>query len=223
MKQLVLDIGLPTDPTLENFEVGENAALFEHVQSWLSSPGVSVPTYVYGQSGTGKSHLLRSVAHALQQQGGRVGWLDADHFKTQEFNPAWCAVLLDDVHLYNSDQQHTAFNWLINAQTYGTRMMAVGNVAPIALSLREDLRTRLGWGHVFYLQPLSEQAQRAVLRKAASDRGLVLGDEVLDYILKRWSRDLGSLMEWLQQMDRYALQTQRSITIPLIKSMMETE
>jgi DnaA family protein len=223
MKQMVLDIGLASDPTFQNFEVGNNRAVLEHLQVWLDGTGPPVPTYIYSDIGSGKSHLLRAAAHALQQQGGHVGWLDADCFDAPAFHPAWTAVLLDDVHLYNAEQQHTAFNWLINAQTYGCRMLAAGDVAPAALSLREDLRTRLGWGHVFYVQPLAENALRGVLHQAAADRGLALGDEVLDYMLKRWSRDVASLMEWLNQMDRYAMQTRRPITIPLIKSMMETE
>ena len=62
-----------------------------------------------------------------------------------------------------------------------------------------------------------------MLRQAADDRGVVLSDEVLDYMLHRFSRDLGSLMELLTQLDGYALQTQRAITIPLTRSMLENE
>ena len=94
---------------------------------------------------------------------------------------------------------------------------------PADLKLREDLRTRLGWGHVFDLQVLSEPERRAVLRQEADARGVFLSDEVMDFMLTRFSRDLGSLMELLDLMDGYALQTQRAITIPLIKSMMESE
>ena len=61
----------------------------------------------------------------------------------------------------------------------------------------------------------------AVLRQAADARGIFLSDEVMDYMLTRFSRDLGSLMELLHQLDHYGLQTQRGITIPLIKSMMD--
>jgi len=46
---------------------------------------------------------------------------------------------------------------------------------------------------------------------------------VMDFILHRFSRDLGSLMQLLDHLDAYALQTQRAITIPLIKSMLENE
>ena len=89
------------------------------------------------------------------------------------------------------------------------------------LKLRDDLRTRMGWGHVYSLQLLTEPERRAVLRQAADARGVFLGDEVMDFMLKRFSRDLGSLIQLLDQLDGYALQTQRAITIPLLKSMLE--
>ena len=92
---------------------------------------------------------------------------------------------------------------------------------PSDLALREDLRTRLGWGHIFQLQVLSEAERRAVLRQQADERGVFLSDEVMDFMLSRFSRDLSSLIQLLDQLDRYALQTQRAITIPLVKSMLE--
>jgi DnaA-homolog protein len=130
-------------------------------------------------------------------------------------------VLLDDVHLYTAVQQHAAFNWFVHAQTGHQWVLAAGERAPAGLQLREDLRTRLGWGHVYSLQVLSEAERRAVLRRAADARGVFLGDEVMDFMLTRFSRDLGSLMQLLDQLDAYALQTQRAITVPLIKSMLQ--
>jgi DnaA family protein len=60
-----------------------------------------------------------------------------------------------------------------------------------------------------------------VLRRAADERGLVLSEEVMDYMLTRFARDLASLMQLLQQLDDYALRAQRAVTIPLIKSMLD--
>ena len=131
--------------------------------------------------------------------------------------------MMDDVHLYTAAQQQMAFNWFVNAQTLQRPVLAAGEVAPVNLKLRDDLRTRLGWGHIFCLQPLSESERRAVLRQAADARGVLLSDEVMDFMLTRFSRDLGSLMQLLELMDGYALQTQRAITIPLIKSMLENQ
>ena len=50
---------------------------------------------------------------------------------------------------------------------------------------------------MFALQVLSEPERRAVLRQEADARGVFLGDEVMDFMLTRFSRDLGSLMQLL--------------------------
>jgi DnaA family protein len=228
MKQLALDIGLSTGPTLAGFFAGPNEAALRHLRVWvgdahaptLHSP---VPTYLWGESGSGKTHLLEGVRSALREQGAMVGWLHAGLLEPPEFDERWGAVVLDDVHLYTAVQQHAAFNWFVNAQTLQRGVVAAGALPPADLALREDLRTRLGWGHVFHLQLLSEAERRAVLRQAADARGVLLGDDVLDYMLHRFSRDLGSLMELLDQLDGYALQTQRAVTIPLIRSMLENQ
>jgi DnaA family protein len=224
MKQIALDIGLARGPTLSSFCAGPNEAAFKHLQLWAGNPTRSpVPTYLWGPSGSGKTHLLKAVAETLREQGATAGWLDASIHEPPAFNENWAVVLMDDVHLYTAVQQHAAFNWFVNAQTLQRGVVAAGALPPADLPLREDLRTRLGWGHVFHLQVLSESERRAVLRQAADTRGVMLSDEVLDYMLHRFSRDLGSLMELLTQLDGYALQTQRAITIPLIRSMLENE
>ena len=226
MKQIALDIGLPTGPTLKSFFAGPNEALLGHLELWIGEqPNASarspVPTYLWGSKGSGKTHLLKAVETSLREQGAKVGWLDASMQEPPEFEESWAAVLMDDVHSYSAVQQHAAFNWFVNAQTHQRGVLAAGAVPPADLNLRDDLRSRLGWGHVFQLQVLTEPERRAVLRQAADARGVFLGDEVMDFMLRRFTRDLGSLMELLDLIDAYALQTKRGITIPLIKSMME--
>ena len=224
MKQIALDIGLARGPTLASFCAGPNEAALKHLQLWAGSPTRSpVPTYLWGASGSGKSHLLKAVAESLREQGAVAGWLDASMHEPPDFNENWAVVLLDDVHLYTAVQQHAAFNWFVNAQSLQRGVLAAGAFPPAGLKLREDLRTRLAWGHVFQLQVLSEPERRAVLRQAADARGVFLGDDVMDFMLTRFSRDLGSLMQLLEHLDGYALQTKRAITIPLIKSMLENE
>ena len=226
MKQIALDIGLAPGPTLKNFFAGPNQAALQHLQLWVGNDKRSpVPTYVWGEGGSGKTHLLRAAQAALRDQGCPVGWMDATVAEPSAFDEAWCVVILDDVHLYTAVQQHAAFNWFVNATTPNDGqqrwVLAAGNVPPSDLALREDLRTRLGWGHIFQLQVLSETERRAVLRQQADDRGVFLSDEVMDFMLNRFSRDLSSLIQLLDQLDGYALQTQRAITIPLIKAMLE--
>ena len=228
MKQIALDIGLATAPAFSNFFAGPNNAAVKHLELWsgnaLRSP---VPTYLWGEPGSGKTHLLKAAVGVLQQHGARVGWLDASVIEPPEFNDAWSAVVLDECHLYTAVQQQAAFNWFVNAVSspdgHPRGVLAAGSVPPADLVLRDDLRSRLGWGHVYQLHALSEAERRAVLRKQADARGIFLSDEVINFVLSRFSRDLSSLMQLLDQLDSYALQTQRAITVPLIKAMLESE
>lgn len=226
MQQIPLDIGVPLVPSFENFLPGPNGEVISYLRQWvqggalgMDSPPVGV--YIGGESGSGKSHLVAAVANALHHRGQRVGVLRPDALAPVEFDPSWSAIILEDVHAYDALRQQLAFNWFVNAQAHQRTVFSTGNALPRALVLREDLRTRLGGGQIFYLQPLSDAQVRTVLRASAQARGLVLGDEVLDFVLHRFSRDLGSLMPLLAALDHYALQTQRAITIPFIKTMLE--
>lgn len=228
MKQIALDIGLASAPSFDNFFAGPNEAALRHLQLWagnsLRSP---VPTYLWGEAGSGKSHLLKAFAEVLCEQGATVGWIDASVLDPPEFDERWVAVLMDDCHLYTAVQQQAAFNWFVNAMSAADGqprcVLAAGALPPADLALREDLRTRLGWGHVFALHALTDAERRTVLRQEADARGIFLGDEAMDFILSRFSRDLGNLMQLLDQLDGYSLQTQRAITIPLIKSMLDNQ
>ncbi|WP_296490705.1 DnaA regulatory inactivator Hda [Rhodoferax sp.] len=225
MQQLVLDMSLPNGPSLANYCAGTSGAALAHLKLWLGRAGSTlrspVPSYLWGGTGCGKTHLLKALRAALQDQGDKAGWLDADLQAPAEFDETWACVLMDDVHAFSTAQQQVAFNWFVHAQTLQIAVFATGSLPPADLKLRDDLRTRLGGGHVFALQALSEPERRAVLRQTADERGIFLSDEVMDFMLTRFSRDLGSLMELLDLMDGYALQTQRAITIPLIKAMMD--
>ena len=231
MRQLALDIGLAPGPTLARFFPGTNEELLQHLRLSVGSSSHSlrspVPTYIWGESGGGKTHLLRAVYESLREQGHSVGWLDASVNDPAAFDERWVAVFMDEVHLYNTGQQSAAFNWFINAMNPAVGnprwVLAAGELPPADLPLRDDLRSRLGWGHVFQLHMLDETARRSVLRREADARGIFLSDEVMDYMLKRFSRDLGSLMELLNQLDSYALREKRAITIPLLKAMLQSE
>ena len=228
MKQIALDIGLAAAPALHNFFAGPNGAALSHLEFWcansLRSP---VPTYLWGAAGSGKTHLLTAAVGALRQQGASVGWLDASTFEPTAFNDSWSAVVLDDCHLYTAVQQQAAFNWFVNAVSSADgqprSVLAAGSVPPADLKLRDDLRSRLGWGHVYELHALTEPERRGVLRAQADARGIFLSDEVINFVLARFSRDLSSLMQLLDQLDGYALQTQRAVTVPLLKTMLESQ
>src|SRR5690606_25386960 len=140
MKQLALDIGLAPLPTLDNFVAAGNEAALAHLRLWVPNPLRSpVPTFLWGDGGSGKTHLLRAVREALREQGARVGRLDAATLDPPEFDEHWDAVLLDDTQLYTAVQQAAAFNWFVNAQApaHGTArwVLATGDRPPADLQL----------------------------------------------------------------------------------------
>lgn len=231
MKQLALDIGLAPVPTLARFFPGPNEAVLQHLRLAVESDDggalrAAVPMYLWGESGCGKTHLLKAVREALRERGLAVGWLDASSAQPPAFEESWAAVLLDDVHLYTCAQQAMAFNWFVNATSPATGtprwVLAAGSLPPADLPLRDDLRSRLGWGHVFQLQVPNEDECRRILQNEAAARGVTYSADVLDYMLKRFSRDLSSLMQLLDMLDEFALRNKRAITIPLLKTMLET-
>jgi DnaA family protein len=99
-------------------------------------------------------------------------------------------------------------------------VVAAGRCPPVDLPLRDDLRTRLGWGHVFELHALGEPEARAVLRREADRRGLLLSDEVMSYLMTRHARDLKSLMALLLELDTFGLAAGRPVTLPLLRRLL---
>jgi len=227
MKQLALDFGFAPGPAFDNFHLGDNVQAVQYLRQATSAASAAVSVYLWGEIGSGKSHLLHAAHEALRGQGVGVGWLDATVTAPADFEERWHAVLLDDVHSYSVAQQAAAFNWFVNAisPVKGTPrwVLAAGLLPPADLPLRDDLRTRLGWGHIFQLHVLDESKRREVLHQQARARGLALSTEVLEYMLSHFPRDLGSQMALLERLDSFALSTQRAVTIPLLKTMLDTE
>ena len=68
--------------------------------------------------------------------------------------------------------------------------------------------------------PLGPHTYSGALRQEAERRGLFLSDDVLDYLLTRFERDLKSLMKLLERMDQFAWVHKRAITVPALKQML---
>lgn len=220
MKQIPLAIGFDPLPTFDSFLPGANGAALEHLRR-LAMP--SAPVYLWGPSGSGKTHLLRALAHGAQQSGQRVGWFDAGDPVPWPLQPEWSLVVIDRCDDLDAAAQQAAFALFVEAATEGVQIAAAGRLPPVDLALRDDLRTRLGWGHVFAMQLLSESETRAALRREGDRRGILLSDEVMNHLLTRFPRDLKHLMHLLDRLDEYALAKARAVTVPLVKSMLAEE
>ena len=220
MQQIPLAIGPEPLTSFDTFLAGPNAAPFEHLRA-LQVP--SAPVYLWGSAGSGKTHLLRALALEHQRRGHRVGWFDAGDAVPWPLVADWTLVVIDRCEALDDAAQHAAFTLFVEATVQGVQIAAAGRLPPVDLPLRDDLRTRLAWGHVFALQPLAEAETRAALRREADRRGIFLSDEVMDHLLTRFERDLGCLMQLLDRLDRFSLSRSRAITVPLLRTMLAEE
>lgn len=250
MRQLLLDLGSPAVPGLEAFVIGgqtQNEALLAWLSAWPAVEGPLSPGYIWGASGSGKTHLLRAMVERALGLGFGVIWLNAQTCQMwgAAHPGAPTLALLDDCERLDAESQHLAFKLFIEAaaalaaretgsappEPAGEQpseagelfILAAGRLPVVDLPVRDDLRTRLGWGLSFALQPLDEAGVRDVLQQAAQRRGMALSEDVLAYLLSRHERDLGSLMGLLDRLDEYALSEHRLVTIPLLKQMLASE
>jgi DnaA family protein len=137
------------------------------------------------------------------------------------FDPRVALYAIDDCDGLSAAQQIAVFNLFNEVRAHPTSaLVATGNAAPIGMTVREDLRTRLGWGLVFHLTPLPDEGKAAVLKHAARERGIMLADDVPAYLLTHFRRDMPSLMALLDALDRFSLEQKRAVTLPLLRTML---
>jgi DnaA family protein len=219
MRQVPLALGPEPSWRLDSFVPGPGNP-WPQLRDALQHPSAAAPLYLWGPPGSGKSHLLRAAAALRQAEGERVIAVDAGSPLPWEFDETTQLLVLDDCDRYSPAMQQAAFSLFVQATGAGVPVLAAGRLPPVDLPLRDDLRSRLGWGLVYQLEPPSEAQVRALLRREGDRRGVLLNDEVLDYLLKRCARDLSHLMGLLERLDHQALVVQRAVTLPLVRQVL---
>lgn len=222
MRQLVLDLGAEKPQTLENFVVGPNRELAQLLQLFAQG-AADMPrdrfVYLWGEAGAGKTHLLRSLT-----QGPHTRYVPAGADESQyQFDDQVSVYLLDDCERLSPDIQIAAFALFNQVRENGGLMITAGDKPPADLELREDLRTRLGWGLIYQVHGLTDEEKIAALTQAAQTRGIVLSPGVLPYLITHFRRDMRSLSAMLDALDQYSLETQRPITLPLLRELLQLE
>jgi DnaA family protein len=194
MRQLPLPISAAAQPSLDNYLAGPNAEALERVRALAAGRLGERILYLWGERGCGRTHLLQAAAQA---------------------NPELFTA--DDVQTLDPQAQQVLFVAINSARDGGPAVLAAGNAPPASLALRDDLRTRLAWGLVYQLKPLTDPDKARYLRAEAAHRGLELSDEVVWYLLNHLPRDLASLRAVLDRLDRHSLAHQRPVTLPLVR------
>jgi DnaA family protein len=192
--QLPLEMSSPAEPAFENFVAGTNAEALAGVRALAEGAAAEPIVYLWGEPGSGRTHLLRAAARV---------------------NPA--LVVADDVQSLAPAAQQALFIAINEARERRAAVLAAGDAPPARLAMREDLRSRLGWGLVYQLKRLSDEDKTLYLRAEATRRGFALSDEVVRYLLSRLPRDLSSLSRVMERLDRHSLARQRPLTVPLVR------
>lgn len=212
MQQLVLDIRPLAPAKLDDIVSGRNAEALTMLCSICKGdyPG---PAYLWGPAGCGKSMMLNVLAECLDSKvidGKRPGW-------PQETKP----LLVDDADQLSPKDQILAFDRYNRNKANNMVWVATGSQAPSGLAhMRDDLRTRLSWGLIYQIHPLNDAEKRQALLKRAGQLGFDLDSAIADYLLTRYSRDLRQLLAIVEALDRFSLEQQRRITLPLLKNLL---
>ena len=215
MTQLILDITPEWIPSLDNFVAGRNVELLSALRHALAGDSSERCFYLWGEVGCGKSHLLQAAVRQARAAGQSAICL------CRAVPQAVQVAAVDDVEGLDEAAQVGLFELYNRQRENGGMLLVSGTQAPAHLELRDDLRTRLGWGLVYQVHALNDEEKSHALQQHALARGFSLPPEVVHYLLRHGRRDLPSLLAVLDALDAHCLRLKRSPTVPLLKEVME--
>ncbi|MCW9030637.1 MAG: DnaA regulatory inactivator Hda [Gammaproteobacteria bacterium] len=219
-QQLTLGIRLRDDATFDNYFAGQNEQVVYNLKL-QDEPYV----FLFGENGTGKSHLLQAACHQIGKNGLPVVYLP---LAEEGLMPAMLdglesmsLIALDDIHNVIGDEhwEQALFNLYNRAREKGVNILVSSAESLTSLNIKlADLKSRLSWGPIYKLTALTDSEKQLALQERAKNRGLDLTDDVVTYLLKRSARDMTSLFALFEKLDRASMVEKRKLTIPFIKS-----
>lgn len=223
-RQLLLDIHPQPSPSLDNFIVGDNAELVARLAA-LVDPDVFDQVYLWGMPGSGRSHLLRGTLAAARARRRPVCFIEGARLGEELTAQPGSLIIVDDVDQLGAAAQITLFRTFNAARLVGLALLLAGSSPPLQLTqtLREDLRTRIGNALIYEVRTLGDAEKAAALRNHAASRALLIDDALIDYLLHHGRRDLPSLLAALDALDRASLEQRRPATLPLLRSILQTD
>lgn len=210
--------------TFENFYAAENSNIISALTTFISGKGEFGCFYIYGESGSGKTHLLKSAIAASTTTGAYMDInYQADQLREVSNISAIQILSVDNVEDL-SDHEADMVLLFETLKQRQAKLILASKFAPRALPLSlRDLSSRFLSGQVFELKMLDDQQKAKALELRAGLRGFKLGDEVISYVINRYPRDLNTLFDMLDKFDNASLVRQRKITVPFIKELENPE
>lgn len=230
--QIPLPVSLADGETFSSFITGDNAQLVAHLQQCINAPSSDQTplTFISGESGVGKSHLLFAVCHDASDANKQAQYVDLS--ESGSFEPSMLqgmehvsVVCLDNIHAISEKQdwQEATFdliNRVIEAKTAQLIITADKAPAQLGFSLK-DLNSRLVWGVSYQCHSLNDEQKIEALITRGKQRGFSLSPEVGRFLLTHVQRDMPALMQTLSTLDTLSLQEKRRLTIPFVKQVFD--
>lgn len=218
--QIPLSFQAPENAGFDNYIAGENQQLIFSLQN-----NEELLIFLWGDSGSGKTHLLQAISSQYQQNGLNALYIPLQ--MSDEFPPELLEglemmdlVCLDDIHsvIGHQEWEHALFHFFNKMRENKGRLILAANNSAVNLDIQlADLKSRLSWGLTYQAKNLSDKDIIKVLKLRADQRGFAMTDEAANYLFKRASRDMSALITLLDKLDYESLSEQRKLTIPFIK------
>ena len=228
MRQLALPVRLRATSVFESFLAGSNADAVRQLRSL--APGDRPPAiWLYGPHNAGKTHLLQAVCAMATKRGHSSAYLPLREVGTREATlldgfESLDILCLDDVDAIagSAAWERACFNLYRELEERGGRLLVATQSSPAAtpIALR-DLASRLAAGAVLRLQLLDDAEQIAALTLRATQLGLELPADTAHYLIRHLPRDMTQLCGVLETLDHASLATQRRLTVPFVKQVLD--
>ena len=238
------DISAPLDPkfTFDNFIVGKpNELAYAAAQRVAESEVVSFnPLFLYGGVGLGKTHLMHAVAWAIKKRSPKknVVYLTAEKFMYQfikalrfknimSFKEQFRSVdvlMIDDVQfIIGKDNTQEEFFHTFNTLVDKKRQIIISaDKSPADLEGLEDrLKSRLGWGLVADIHPLTYELRLGILQSKAEQKQLTLSPEVLEFLANKITNNVREMEGALNRLAVHGSLHQSEITVEMVKDVLK--
>jgi chromosomal replication initiator protein len=238
------DISAPLDPkfTFDNFIVGKpNELAYAAAQRVAQSEVVSFnPLFLYGGVGLGKTHLMHAVAWNIKKRNPKknVVYLTAEKFMYQfikalrfknimSFKEQFRSVdvlMIDDVQfIIGKDNTQEEFFHTFNTLVDKKRQIIISaDKSPADLEGLEDrLKSRLGWGLVADIHPLTYELRLGILQAKAEQKEIKLTDDVLEFLANKITNNVREMEGALNRLAVHASLQDSAITVDLVKDVLK--
>jgi DnaA family protein len=232
--RLLTQLPLALEPgelfTFDSFIAGDNAVAAGLAKQTALGKGEN-QLYFWGESGLGKSHLLQASCNLAAKNQQTVCYLTQAEIANQSVDifdglEQLQLICLDEIEtwLLSAAWETALFDLINRVRENNNRLIMACTYPPDKAFVNlPDLHSRLSWGPVFQLQNLTDKEKYQALRFRARQSGLELPENVADYLMRRYPRDMFGLFERLETLDKVSMAMQRRLTIPLVKSVFDKE